>query len=113
MKTKRIIAWAVFNVGQLWLAHSWLFNGNETSGNCLKFLMGFSMISAVACFSKTFQAQCRKKGRSVPAWLSQLLDASLAMMLASQGHFVLASMAMAVAVAECIAFDSDSVSETA
>ncbi len=99
------------NAAQYWLAYAWLFESRQWAGNVLKFWVGYMALASLLCFTKTMQEQCRKKGRSVPAWMSQGVGVVLALVLASQGHFVMAGVLVFAAIAESAAFDLPNVQD--
>ena len=98
------------NAAQYCMAYAWLFESRQWAGNVLKFWFGYMALASLLCFTKTMQERCQKKGRSVPAWMSQAVDVVLALVLASQGHFVMAGVLVFAAIAESAAFDLPNVS---
>lgn len=101
----RRLFWLGMNAAQYLLAYAWLFESREWAGNVLKFWIAWMAFASLLCFTKSMQESCRKKGRSVPAWMSQGVDVVLALVLASQGHFIMAGVLVFAVIAESAAFD--------
>ncbi len=99
------------NAAQYWLAYAWLFGAHQWAGNVLNFWFGYLAVASLLCFTKTMQEQCRKKGRSTPAWMSQSVDFGIALVLASQAHFVMAGVVVFSMISESVAFDMPKPSE--
>lgn len=102
----RRCSWVLLNSALFGVSYLWLFEKHEWAGNILKFWVGYSFFMSCLCFTKEAQKLCQEKGRSVPSWLPQVVDFGLALLLASQGHFVIAASFIFGAITESIAFDT-------
>ena len=107
-KFLRAIRAVLILIGIAWLTYAWLFQGVEWAGNILKFLTGLTFVlSVLLCIPDVKKALC-EQGRSVPEWVSQLFGIVLCLTLASQGHYVMASVFIFNLVMKSAAFSKSS-----
>ena len=107
-KFLRAIRAVLILIGIAWLTHAWLFQSVEWAGNILKFITGLTFVSSVFSCIPDVKKVCRDNGRSIPAWVSQLFDVTISLTLASQGHYVMASVFIFSFIMETAAFSKSS-----
>ena len=102
MKTKlgRFLTWSFFNGGILACAWLGLIHGEEWALNVLRFASGSVVVAGLVCFTDHARNAALKRGRSVPALMSGLMDLALIVMCAATGHFWMATAWLWSAIAE-------------
>jgi hypothetical protein len=102
--------WVLWNGTQLTLTCLWLFAGLEWAGNLVRFYLVVVLVLSLVFVltapkeSKAFK-EVQKEGRSVSKQLSITIDLITICLLASQGEFWFAAIALGVTGLESYVFD--------
>ncbi len=93
MKIARFIKWSALNSAFGIATYLALYKDNQMADNVMVFFMWFfGILQILAPFMESARIDAKKRGRSVPEWLSVLMDMLIIASLAAFGRFVLATL---------------------
>ena len=102
------IFWITVNFGLVAAAVLGLYQNNDSAMNVLVFVTWMEFVCAILlCMQKDAQEKMKKKGRSVPAWISVSCDVFTVVAFASTGHFGYATMKFLSASIECAVYSRE------